>query len=148
MLVVLPLTSLSSGVRLAIATVVFFFVFSFLTFLSLRFLSTVVNTVLPSHSWSSSPLFPSTFWASDPLASFCRRISTYYSPISSKKNFLSLQPPLSVRPFFSYPLSSLHESSYPVGLQSCTVSCGFSVSAFISNGCPNCYPHIALHPGI
>ena len=126
--VVLLLASLSSGVKLAMVTIICFFVISFLTFLSLRPASTVsisyllllfsilltlfpvfsFTAVLPSHSQSSSPPFSLSGYLISLLV-FHLPFFPYVQPISACffLKIPSLQPPLSVRPFFSYPLTSL-----------------------------------------
>ena len=67
---------------------------------------TSLNAVLPSHSLSSSSPFPLHFLGICSIFQFFilnSSISTYSSPFF--QNFPSLQPPLSIRSFFSYPLS-------------------------------------------
>ena len=108
--------------------IVFFLEFSFLTFshyilyqqspipsilsscspFSSHSFQTSLNAVLPSHSLSSSSPFPLHFLGICSIFQFFilnSSISTYSSPFF--QNFPSLQPPLSIRSFFSYPLSSL-----------------------------------------
>ena len=135
--VVLLWLPLSSGVRFAmVISCYLFFVFSFLSSLfshcvlyhqsstpsfavALHSPPTLskslfsLNAMLPSHFRSSSPPFPSTFWASAPFASFSTPILSTrparFSPLLTSVflKFPSLQPPISVRPFLSHPLSSL-----------------------------------------
>ena len=100
--VVLLLVSLSSGVRLALVTIVFFFIFSLTMFshrqspapsiscccspFSSDSYQISLNAVFPSHSWSSSPPFSLHFlcvFVSFPLLFFPhdQSISTYSSPL-------------------------------------------------------------------
>ena len=73
-----------------------------------------LNTVFASHSQFPSPPFPSTFWASalfshfsSPILSTCLAHFSLILLPSCFVNIPLLQPPLSVHPVFSCPLSSL-----------------------------------------
>ena len=125
-------------VRLVMVTVIVFFFISFLSFLSLRSLSIVSNShllmlisiFLPHfpdlcHRHLLSLLSPYIFWGSGLFPSF----SSPFFPHDQPYKTSSLQPPLSVRPVFSYPLSC--DSSYPAVFTNLDLLL-FSVSAIVS----------------
>ena len=76
-----------------------------------------LNAVLPTHSRSSSPPFPSNFWASALFANLSYPIlftcpAHFNLLLADFFLKLSFTPTLSVRPFFSF--HSLHSRNYVV----------------------------------